>query len=110
MRLQQTGLPFVFAVWMTREGTDLGDLPERMSVLRQRNLHPERLGAIVERHAPVHGWPTDLAYRYLGEILQFDFDQAKFDAVRSFADRLVEHHMLTHPRELSLYPCETTLA
>ena len=31
---QLTTMPFVFAVWTAREGVDLGDLPERLSVAR----------------------------------------------------------------------------
>ena len=55
-----TGRPFVFAMWMKRRGTDLGDLPAVLERQLTRNLG--RLEEIGWRPMPAdHGWPADLA-------------------------------------------------
>lgn len=79
---RMTGMPFVFAVWMTRVGENLGDLPERLTALRQHNA--ERIDVIVTRHAAEHHWPADLAQRYLGEILRYAIGETELRAIEHF--------------------------
>ncbi len=78
-----TGLPFVFAVWMTRQGTALGDLPARLKATRIANA--DRIDAIVERYAAKHGWEAALARRYLGEYLRFAIGERELQAIERFA-------------------------
>lgn len=79
-----TGLPFVFAVWMTRAGTELGDLPARLDA--QRQLNAGRLDEIVARHAAPRGWPAPLARHYLGTLLRYNVGEEELDAIRRFAE------------------------
>jgi len=81
---EMTGLPFLFAVWMTRAGTQLGDIPARLVTQRDANL--AQLDALVAHYAPRHGWPIDLATRYLGRILHYRVGPRELDAMRRFAD------------------------
>lgn len=76
---RHTGLPFVFAVWMTR-ATLTEEERARVQVTarvldHQRRHNQERLGGIVAREGAVHGWPAALARDYLGRMLRFDFDE-----------------------------------
>jgi len=79
---QLTGLPFVFAVWMSRTGDALGDLPTLLRETRERNQF--RIDQIVDRYADAHGWPRDLAKQYLGRWLKFDVGERQMQAIQTF--------------------------
>jgi len=64
-----TGLPFVFAAWASRPGIDPTGLTARLAAARERG--EAEAYALADRYAPSHGWPRDLARRYLGEILRY---------------------------------------
>jgi chorismate dehydratase len=80
--LEHTGLPFVFAVWMCRAGCDLGQVPALLA--QKRGYNRGRIGQIVARHAAAHGWPADLAQRYLGEWLRYEVGPAELAAIERF--------------------------
>lgn len=105
-----TGLPFVFAVWMTREDTQLGDLPRQLQDTLENNLEPGVMQSIVDTYAERHGWPNELALQYLSCILQYRFQTAQLQAITRFAEHLLDHNLLKHPRPLKLYPSPTLSA
>jgi len=78
-----TGLPFVFAAWMAPADRELGDLPRRLEAVRRQNA--AAIGALVERYAPAHGWPIELARQYLGAILHYDIGPKQHEAIERFA-------------------------
>jgi len=80
-----TKLPFVFAVWMARQDTDLGDIPAILNASRLANT--ENIDAIASRNADKHGWPSALARLYLADLLQFAIDQPQLDAIEVFAHK-----------------------
>lgn len=96
-----TGLPFVFAMWMTRQGCDLGDLPKRLSARLDANL-PQRL-LIAERYASQHGWPNDLAEHYLIDVLRYKVGRLELEAVSRFGRLVSELGLIVSPREVRLY-------
>ncbi|MGD0464060.1 MAG: menaquinone biosynthesis protein [Tepidisphaeraceae bacterium] len=96
-----THLPFVFAVWITCLGTDLGDLPQRLRRARDRGLADLR--NIVERDAVPRGWPADLAKRYLSEYLKYKIGPVQLDAIRLFHDLAAKYAIIPAPRPLELY-------
>lgn len=96
-----TGLPFVFAMWMTRQGCDLGDLPKRLSARLDANL-PQRL-LIAERYASQHGWPNDLAEHYLIDVLRYKVGRLELEAVSRFGRLVSELGLIASPREVRLY-------
>lgn len=98
-----TGLPFVFAVWMTRPATRLGDLPEQLSETLEANLKPDQLETIIQTHAESHGWPADLAHSYLGRILSYRFESPQLEAVSRFAEHLIAHNLIRNPRPIMLH-------
>lgn len=82
----ETGLPFVYAVWMRRAG-DAPSPRERAAIAlldRQRRYNASRLDWIVTRRATAKRWPTDLARDYLGRHLRFDVGDPQREAIARF--------------------------
>ena len=96
-----TGLPFVFAMWMARAETDLGDLPARLSAHLDANL-PQRL-LIAERYAQQHGWPSDLAEHYLIDVLRYRVGRLELEAVARFGRLAGELGLADPGRSVRLY-------
>lgn len=96
-----TGLPFVFAMWMARLGTDLGVLPARLSSRLDTNL-PQRM-LIAERYAAAHGWPIDLAEHYLIDVLRYRVGRLELEAVARFGRMAAELGLVRADREIRLY-------
>jgi chorismate dehydratase len=96
-----TGLPFVFAIWMTRAETDLGGLPAKLSARLDANL-PQRM-IIAERYAEQHGWPNDLAEHYLVDVLKYKVSQQALEAIGRFGLFVSELGLTENPRAVRLY-------
>jgi chorismate dehydratase len=96
-----TGLPFVFAAWITREGINLGGLPDRLA--RARELGLSNLPAIVRRHAVARGWPGDLAMKYLSDYLKFQIGPRQIEAIRLFHGLAEKYAQIDAVRPLDLY-------
>ena len=85
-----TGLPFVYAVWMCRrdrwESAEHGPRLRTAAALLDRQLRHNmtRLDWVISTRAPLHRWPTDLARRYIGELLRFQVGAREREAVARF--------------------------
>jgi chorismate dehydratase len=90
-----TGLPFVFAAWMARDGAELYDLPQRLEHAKREGL--ANVQRIVAREAPPRRWPADVARRYLTEHLRFDIGPDQLRAVEHFHALAHRHGVLTTP-------------
>jgi len=77
-----TGLPFVFAMWTTREGLDLRCLPRLLNETRDRGL--ARLDPIAAREAPQLGLSVATAERYLRKNLHFRLGSAERSGLKLF--------------------------
>jgi chorismate dehydratase len=77
-----TGMPFVFAIWMAREGDALGPLYEILE--RAKIAGMGKIEEIVRRHAVPLGWPVELARQYLTRNLTFDVGEVGLEAIRVF--------------------------
>jgi chorismate dehydratase len=97
---EMTGRPFVFAVWTTRTGVDLADLPTRLTQAKSRGL--KDLQNIIAQHAIPRGWPADLAMKYLSSSLKFDVGPAQIEAIRLFHDFAAKHGILRDVRPLEI--------
>jgi chorismate dehydratase len=88
---QATGLPFVFAAWTIRADSedDARRLDTRLSEARERGV--AHAGEIAEEHAAAHGWPVELARRYLAEILRYDIGPRQIEAIRRFGRACYEN-------------------
>lgn len=98
-----TGLPFVFAAWIARDGVDLRDLPDRLELARRDGL--AHLDEIVARHAVPRGWPAGVARRYLAEHLKFEIGPDQLRAIRLFHQYAAEEGLLERPLR-DLVVCE----
>jgi chorismate dehydratase len=90
-----TGLPFVFAAWMAREGVALGDLPGTLDRARVQGLR--HVDEIVTEHAVPRGWPANVARRYLTEHLKFEIGSRQLDAIREFHRRAARRGIIPSP-------------
>lgn len=89
-----TGLPFVFAAWIARQGVDLRDLPERLELAKRDGL--SHLDEIIARFAVPRGWPVDVAHSYLSQHLKFDVGLDDLRAIRMFHQLAHEEGLLDH--------------
>jgi chorismate dehydratase len=104
---QITGLPFVFATWMTPLGTDLGELPRLLR--RRRDLNRGRIREIVLSCAAEHGWTADLAELYLGSLLRYELGQRELKGMTVFWERCHELGLIEKVRPLVLYDGKGTV-
>jgi chorismate dehydratase len=77
-----TGLPFVFAMWVTREGVELGAVEQALSAAR--DLGVSRIDAIAAREAPGLRLTNDVAARYLRHNLHFCMGSAERHGLKLF--------------------------
>ncbi|MEM8757834.1 MAG: menaquinone biosynthesis protein [Planctomycetota bacterium] len=86
---EHTGLPFVYAVWMCRRDRAKDPRVRRAATLldRQRRHNRTRIDQIVTDRSPEHRWPADLARRYIGQCLRFEFDEPARRAAALFIER-----------------------
>lgn len=77
-----TGLPFVFAMWVTRVGVELADVTAALSRSRDRGLG--RLPQIAEREAPALKITSQQATDYLQHNLHFRLGSAEQSGLRLF--------------------------
>jgi len=96
-----TGRPFVFATWLTRTGRDLGDLPQTLRQLRDRNLG--ELHRLVPKWAAQHDWPIDRAEVYLRDRLSYRFGPVENAALQLFWQRCQDLGLIPEVREVPIY-------
>ncbi|QQE11743.1 menaquinone biosynthesis protein [Planctomycetota bacterium] len=101
---EMTGLPFVFAVWMTKKGKALGQLPAILSELRIQNS--EQIEALADKYAEKHGWPHDWAMRYMGEILCYQIGHNELMGIKQFAAYAKELNLIDELKSLTIYAGE----
>jgi chorismate dehydratase len=81
-----TGLPFVYATWVCREGEERSPAVSRARMLldRQRRRNAMRLGWIAGTRSAGTRWAPALAERYLGESLRYDLGERARDGLARF--------------------------
>jgi chorismate dehydratase len=97
---EMTGLPFVFATWVAREGVDLRDLPERLERAKRQGLANVR--EIITRHAIPRGWPAGMALQYLTIYLKYDIGPREIQAIELFHRKAAQHGLIEQARPLVL--------
>lgn len=96
-----TGMPFVFATWIAREGVDLRDLPERLEQAKRGGL--AHVDDIIKRYALPLGWPAGLALQYLTMYLKYDVGPRQLEAMERFYDLACKHGVIESVRKVKLY-------
>ena len=97
-----TGLPFVFALWMTLEDVD----PDRLRMVsialdRQRRHNRERLDRILRTRVAHTKWPLDLARTYLMDRLRYDVDERAVEGLERFFELAASHGLVESARPLA---------
>ncbi len=90
-----TGMPFVFAIWVARQGVDLRDLPARLTRARQSGL--KHVNDLIARHAVPRGWPAGLALQYLTVYLKYEIGEQQLAAIRLFHEMCAEAAIIPGP-------------
>ncbi len=98
----QTGLPFVFAVWMARADRPLGELPTVLADQRRRNR--TRLDAIARREAPARGWDVETARDYLGRLLRYAIGPRELEAMALFWAWARDAGVIDGARPMRIWP------
>ena len=96
-----TGLPFVFAVWMAREGVDTARAARHLEEAKRRGLAD--IEQIIVDHAIPRGWPADLARQYLTRNLQFEVGQRELAAIEAFHQLAAEEGIIPAARNLRVH-------
>jgi chorismate dehydratase len=78
-----TGLPFVFAFWVSRGGIDLGELPAALAQSRATGLAEAE--SLARMHGPRLGLDVSTCYDYLTRILSYDLGEPELAGLRRFA-------------------------
>jgi chorismate dehydratase len=87
--LDWTGLPFVFAMWVTRSGTELGLVEDALAAAR--DLGEARAADIAAREAPRLGLSREMAEHYLTRNLHFRLGSAERSGLRLFYQLAAQH-------------------
>lgn len=80
---QLTGLPFVFALWVTRAGTNLSDLPDALARSRREGLLAAP--AIAAKYGPGLGLDPASCVDYLTRVLSYELGESELAGLRRFA-------------------------
>ena len=101
---QLTGLPFVFALWMTRSDaceTMLGHVFRSLRDNLAENL--ASMGDFLDEEARLHDWPVDLASRYLNGLIRYELGPAELAGLKMFHELAVKHGFAETARPLEMY-------
>jgi chorismate dehydratase len=86
-----TGLPFVFAMWIAREGVNDHDVARLLESARDHG--ESEVDRIAEREAPLVGISRDVAEQYLRENLHFTLGPEERAGLRKFYELCVKHEL-----------------
>jgi len=89
---RMTGLPFVFALWASRRGTDLQGLEESLG--DARDLGVKRLEEIARREAPLLGLSERLTLDYLRDNLYYHLGEAERRGLARFQQLAVKYDLV----------------
>ena len=84
-----TGLPFVFAAWYARRGVEDAGLAGELEAARDRGVRNAR--EIATQAAAGHGWPVEIAIKYLCEIMKYRITEPMRAGMTRFFE-LIERH------------------
>jgi len=93
-----TGLPFVFAAWVTQQAYAAGDLPRLLEQARDQGV--TRAAEIAASAGPRLGWPVELATRYLIHRLRFRITERHREAMNLFLEMVQQQQLLPEVQEL----------
>lgn len=87
-----TGLPFVFAVWAARSGSNLGELEQELSAARDAGVR--QIDAIARRESERLGLSVETTLDYLKHNLYFHLGPAERHGFRLFQELAAESGLI----------------
>ena len=97
--LKWTGLPFVFAMWVTRKGVETGTVGAALE--NARDLGEKSIPAIAKREADSIGISVETAERYLTNNLHFRLGSAERNGLRLFSELAFQLKFIPHGHSLN---------
>ena len=77
-----TGMPFVYALWVTKENVALDDIPQILRQAKQDGL--QLIPEIAQVEAPKLNLPESLCREYLTQNIGYDLNEAELAGLRLF--------------------------
>ena len=99
-----TGFPFVFALWLARADTPdhvLSRVSEALADQLACNI--AEIDSLVQREAPEHGWPVNLARTYLNGLIRYELGPEQLAGVQAFHERARKHGLVEYDRSLVFF-------
>jgi len=93
-----TGLPFVFALWLARDETQLGDTEQALLEARDRGV--KNIKQIARRESANLGISEQTAYEYLTKNLHFRFGSAEQSGLKLFHQLASKLELVPHCEDL----------
>ena len=93
-----TGLPFVYACWVARQETDLGDVPPVLLESKARGT--AKIQEIARLEALKLGLPEPLCLAYLRDSIKYDLDESAIAGIELFYKYAVKHDLSPPCRRL----------
>ena len=87
-----TELPFVFAMWVARPGTDVAELAPMLEASRDAGL--ESLEQIAGEHSAAHGLTREELHRYFAENLHFRLGPGERLGLEAFRSRAADRGLI----------------
>lgn len=98
-----TGLPFVYACWVAREETDLGDLAQILFQSKERGV--AQIPEIARLEARKLGLPETLCLDYLQNRIKYDLDESAIAGIERFYKYAVKNDLAPPCRALTFKSC-----
>ena len=87
-----TNLPFVFAAWYGPKGRDHRAVARLLTTTRDAGVTNAK--RIAEERASLHGWPVEIAAKYLCEIMRYRLTPPMHAAMDRFFHLAAKHGLL----------------
>lgn len=95
-----TGLPFVYACWVTRKNVNLGKVPDLL--LEAKKLGITQIPEIAQIEAKKLGFPETLCRDYLQHHINYDLDQPAINGIELYLKLAVKHKLVKSDKTLPL--------
>lgn len=95
-----TGLPFVFATWVVREGVNEGELADWLVKSKVEGLR--NLETIVDEESQKRSLDRSLVHHYLTECIHYDLTESHLESIRVFNRLCVKLQLLPAIRTIRL--------
>ena len=101
-----TGLPFVFAMWVTLDRSPAPEIIEALGDARDHGV--SLIEQIAEREAATYGLSVESCVQYLRSHLNFFIGEEERQALTLFQNYLYELNLIPELKSLSFYECQTS--